>query len=170
MLKETPPLLTIMKHLLPGKNDFSAKNLVVAITTQSIKADSVMKLHTNWRNKKMPSRIDLKNIRTVLEKYLVFFFFPKWHDFQHSYVSCQNASNFLSFFQLADILGEKTVNFLYLSRMGRQWSILRLSTLISYKEVEEMAELPRRIQFASSSTFINTHETVPSISKPQNFG
>ena len=42
-----------MKHLLPGKNDFSAKNLVVAITTQSIKADSVMKLHTNWRNKKM---------------------------------------------------------------------------------------------------------------------
>lgn len=47
MLKETPPLLTIMKHLLPGKNDFSAKNLVVAITTQSIKADNVMKLHTN---------------------------------------------------------------------------------------------------------------------------
>lgn len=116
MLKETLLLLTIMKHLLPGKNDFSAKNLVVEITTQSIKADNVMKLHTNCRNKKMPSRIDLKKSQDCFGEIpsCFFFFFPKWHDFQH-YFSCQNASNFVSFFQLADILGEKTANFLYLA-------------------------------------------------------
>lgn len=66
----------------------------------------------------MPSRIDLKKCQDCfgeIPSCFLFLFFPKWHDFHHSYFSCQNASNFVLFFQLGDIVGEKTANFLYLA-------------------------------------------------------
>lgn len=47
MLKETLLLFTIMKHLLPIISDFSAKKIVVVITTRNIKAEHVMKFYTN---------------------------------------------------------------------------------------------------------------------------